>query len=423
MKFSSILSVGLLVVSPLAAAWSKEDREIFRIRDEIKAHEANPDLTFYELLGVKNSATIDEITKAYRKISRTLHPDKVRQQLIAERTKAKKKATKEPGVNVQKPPTQKEIKSAVKIASDRQARLGLVRNILSGPDRDRYDHFLKNGFPAWKGTNYYYNRYRPGLGTVLFGVFLVGAGAFHYIALYMSWKRQKDFVERYIRFARNAAWGDNLSIPGIDTTPAPAPAPPADDEEGPQQPMNRKQRRMQEQVARREAAKERGGRSRKPAAAASTGSGTATPREAPVVQAGPTGSKKRVVAENGKILVVDSVGDVYLEEQDAEGNTEQYLLDPNELPQPTIRDTALVRLPVWAYNRTVGRALGQNQVDLEIDTEDLDSDDGEIQHTPSSDSAADDFELLEKSTDSLGKAKATGAQTGGKSNKRKNKKR
>ncbi|KAK1999590.1 DnaJ domain-containing protein [Colletotrichum falcatum] len=422
MKFSSILSVGLLVMSPLAAAWSKEDREIFRIRDEIRAHEANPDQTFYDLLGVKNSASIDEITKAYRKISRTLHPDKVRQQIIAERTKAKKKAGKEPGVNVQKPPTQKEIKAAVKIASERQARLGLVRKLLSGPERDRYDHFLKNGFPAWKGTNYYYNRYRPGLGTVLFGVFLMGAGAFHYIALYMSWKRQKDFVERYIKFARNAAWGDNLSIPGIDSTPAPAAA--ADDGEGPPQPMNRKQRRMQEQVARREATKERGGRFRKSAGGGSgSGSGTATPREMPAVQGGPTGSKKRVVAENGKILVVDSLGDVYLEEQDEDGNTEQYLLDPNELPQPTIRDTALVRLPIWAYNRTVGRALGQNNVDLKIDTEDLDSDDGEVQHTPSSDSAADDFELLEKSTDSLGKAKASGAHTGGKTNKRKNKKR
>ncbi|KAF6806202.1 J domain-containing protein C2E1P5.03 [Colletotrichum sojae] len=419
MRFS-ILSVGLLaLLSPLTAAWSKEDREIFRIRDEIKAHEPNPDMTFYDLLGVKNGASIDDITKAYRKISRTLHPDKVRQQLIAERAKAKKKDKKTPGVNVSKPPTQKEIKAAVKIASERQARLGLVRNILSGPERDRYDHFLRNGFPSWKGTNYYYNRYRPGLGTVLFGLFLVAGGAFHYLALYMSWKRQKDFVERYIKFARNAAWGDNLNIPGIDDAPAPVPAPAADDEDAPPQPRNRKERRMQEQMARREAAKERGGRGRR-----SAGSGTATPRETPVVSVGPSGSKKRVVAENGKILVVDSVGDVYLEEEDEDGNVEQFLLDPNELPQPTIRDTALVRLPIWAYNRTIGRALNKNAPEeLEFEGEELDSDDGEpVQHTPSSDSAAEDFELLEKSTDSLAKAKSSGANTG-KANKRKNKKR
>lgn len=200
-----------------------------------------------------------------------------------------------------------------------------MRNILSGPDRDRYDHFLRNGFPAWKGTNYYYNRYRPGLGTVLFGVFLVAGGAFHYIALYMSWKRQRDFVERYIKFARNAAWGDNLNIPGIDDVPAPAPAPAAaeDDEDAPPIPRNRKERRMQEQAARKGAAKEGRGRGRKPA-----GSGTATPRETAVAQSsGPTGAKKRVVAENGKILVVDSVGDVYLEEENEEGEVEQFLLD------------------------------------------------------------------------------------------------
>ncbi|TDZ13172.1 putative J domain-containing protein [Colletotrichum spinosum] len=433
MRFS-VLSVGLLaLLSPLAAAWSKEDREIFRIRDEIKAHEPNPDMNFYDLLGVKTGASVDDITKAYRKISRSLHPDKVRQQLVAERAKAKKKEKKQPGVNIPKAPNQKEIKAAVKIASERMARLGLVRKILSGPERDRYDHFLKNGFPAWKGTNYYYDRYRPGLGTVLFGLFLVAGGAFHYLALYMSWKRQKDFVERYIKFARNAAWGDNLSIPGIDDAPAPAPAPApaADEEDAPPVPRNRKERRMQEQMARREAAKEGRGRGRRTAGTGNgtgngsgTGSGTATPRETPAAQSGgPTGSKKRVVAENGKILVVDSLGDVYLEDEDEDGNVDQFLLDPNELPQPTIRDTALVRLPIWAYNRSVGRFLNKNAEELESETEELDSDDGEpAQHTPSSDSAADDFELLEKSTDSLGKAKASGAQTG-KANKRKNKKR
>lgn len=52
---------------------------------------------------------------------------------------------------------------------------------------------------------------------------------------------------------------------------------------------------------------------------------------------------------------------------------------------------------------------------------DEDESDG-AQPTPSSDSAADDFELLE-STDSLAKAKTSGAQQGGKASKRKNKKR
>lgn len=153
----------------------------------------------------------------------------------------------------------------------------------------------------------------------------------------MGWKRQREFVERYIKYARNAAWGENLgaNIPGVDAQPvaAPAPAAPAreqqvyEDENGKVQPMNRKMRRMQEKDQRKEADKERvaqGGRKGKKGAVQQSGSGTATPRQE---GDGPTGSKKRVVAENGKVLVVDSLGDVYLEQPDEDGVTQEYLLD------------------------------------------------------------------------------------------------
>lgn len=215
MKFMTLL-FGLLGLVTMAAAWSKEDREIFRIRDELRAHMEDPDQSFYDLLGIKPSASIEDISKAFRKITRSLHPDKVAQKLKAERIAAKKAGTFIPGVNINKPPSQKEIRAAVKVAEERQSRLSLVRNILSGPERDRYDHFLRNGFPAWKGTNYYYDRYRPGLGTALFGVFFFAGGAIHYLALYMNHRRHKDFIERYIKFARDQAWGDNLDVPGID---------------------------------------------------------------------------------------------------------------------------------------------------------------------------------------------------------------
>lgn len=313
------------------------DREIFRVRDELAQHEG-PDVTFYDFLDITPSATQDEINKAYRKKSRSLHPDKVKQQLAAERTKAKKdaKKNKTPGANVAKPPTQSEIKAAVKAASDRQARLSIVANVLRGPGRERYDHFMANGFPVWKGTEYYYNRYRPGLGTVMAGVFLALGGGAHYIALYMGWKRQRDFVERYIKYARNAAWGDNLGInmpPGLDVgAPVGTPAP---EDEPRAMPTNRRMRRMQERENKREASQDgsgrRGGgsRSNKLAARAASASGTATP-----VEGGPQGAKKRVVAENGKILVVDSLGDVYLEQENEEGNTELFLLDVSFIPPP-----------------------------------------------------------------------------------------
>jgi curved DNA-binding protein CbpA len=317
------------------------DREIFRLRDELAANES-PEITFYDFLGIKPSASQDEINKAYRKKSRSLHPDKVKQQLAAERAAAAKadaKASKS-GVKVAKKPSASEVKAAVKRASDRQARLSIVANVLRGAGRERYDYFLANGFPKWKGTEYYYSRYRPGFGSVLVGVFLFAGGAAHYIALYMGWKRQREFVERYIKYARNAAWGENLglNIPGVDGQPAaaaaaPQPAAPREqqmyeDENGRAVPINRRMRRLQEKDARKEADKERvaqGGRKGKKGASKPS-SGAATPRTQEA-GAGPIGSKKRVVAENGKVLVVDSLGDVYLEQEDEDGNMQEFLLD------------------------------------------------------------------------------------------------
>lgn len=95
---------------------------------------------------------------------------------------------------------------------------------------------------------------------------------------------------------------------------------------------------------------------------------------------------------------------------------------PDQLLQPTFQDTAVVRFPLWAFNSTVGRLIGKQ--DIQVDGEVVEDEDSDAaQPTPGSDSAAEDFELLDKSTDSLGKAKSSGTQQGGRSNKRKNKKR
>lgn len=78
----------------------------------------------------------------------------------------------------------------------------------------------------------------------------------------------------------------------------------------------------------------------------------------------------------------------------------------------------MVRVPAWIFRSTVGRFLpkGAAQVQTEENTEE-DSD--APQATPtSSESAGEDYEILDKSTDSLSKVKTSGAQQG-KATKRK----
>lgn len=314
-----------------------------------------------DFLGVKSSASQDELLKAFRKKSRVLHPDKAKQSFIASRATATSKPllglkNKKPGVHVNKPPSESEIQAAVKKASDRYARLGVIAEILKGGGRERYDHFLSNGFPKWRGTGYYYARYRPGLGTVLVGLFTFGGGLVHYGAMYMSWQRQKDFIERYVKNARRTAGMDEFrGIPGIDGavlgTSTASPSTPA--QETGAAVLNRRQKREEEKQAKKDAKnpKKSKGLQR---------SGTSTPLDSDSAEpaSGPQGAKKKVQAENGKWLIVDSVGNVFMEEDDENGVRGEFLLDPESLPKPKFQDTVLYKLPVWAFSTIKRRIMG-----------------------------------------------------------------
>lgn len=339
------------------------------------------------MLGVKASATQDEISKAHRKKSKQIHPDRAKQSFIAARAKATpktllpQKGKKKPGVHVNKAPSESEIQKAIKTASDRYARLGVVADILKGSGRERYDYFLTNGFPKWRGTGYYYARFRPGLGTVLVGLFAFGGGLVHYAALYVSWKRQREFVERYIRHARRTAWGDEAgvrAIPGVDGAMTGATAgPPAAAsfaQENGAAVLNRRQKRMQE----KEAKKPKDTKGRRGARSSGTSTPTTLDTE-PEAASGPQGSKKKVQAENGKVLIVDSVGNVFLEEENENGERGEYLLDPDEIPRPTISQTVLFRLPVWVYEKVRGRVWTRQ---TEENTEEADVDGVEDDELP-----------------------------------------
>jgi hypothetical protein len=335
------------------AAWTKEDHEIFRLRDEVEISEG-VDVTFYDFLGVKPSATQEDIVKAFKKKSRSLHPDKVKHSYIASKstaapTKPGDKKRK-PGVHASKGPSEREVQRFLKEATARYGRLGVVADILKGESRARYDHFLKNGFPAWRGSGWYYKRYRPGFGTVLVGLFVMFAGVAHYVVLRLSYTKQREFVDRYIRHARKAAWGSENAlggIPGLNGSAMAAPTPPANEEEDPYAGMNRKQRRQMEREEKKPSKK----------AKLPKRHGTETPPISSAVE----GPKKRVEAPNGKVLVVDSIGNVFLEEEqeDNDGNVTvvESLLDVDEIHQPTIYDTAVFRLPVFLYHKITDKFL------------------------------------------------------------------
>ncbi|EGO01878.1 hypothetical protein SERLA73DRAFT_177452 [Serpula lacrymans var. lacrymans S7.3] len=166
----------LAALATIAAAWTKEDHEIFDLVSAVEATEGKG-TTFYSWLDIPSTATLAQINKAYRKKSILLHPDK------------------NPGV---------------KGIHERFARLGVVGTILRNTEgRKRYDFFYKNGVPKWRGTGYYYARFRPGLGTVLVFLTLITSGL-QYLVQRLNYSRDLERVERIIRDARLAAWGQKM---------------------------------------------------------------------------------------------------------------------------------------------------------------------------------------------------------------------
>ena len=52
------------------------------------------------------------------------------------------------------------------------------------------------------------------------------------------------------------------------------------------------------------------------------------------------------------------------------GERQEFLLDIDQIGRPTLRETMVCKLPVWCFNKTVGRVLGTS-------TEEVDSDEAE----------------------------------------------
>lgn len=90
---------------------------------------------------------------------------------------------------------------------DRFSRLGVIAKMLRDAEgRERYDFFYKNGVPKWRGTGYYYSRYRPGLISVSVFLVLLTSGV-QYLVQSMTYRSEVAHVRVLIDRARSIAWG------------------------------------------------------------------------------------------------------------------------------------------------------------------------------------------------------------------------
>ncbi|WFD20425.1 hypothetical protein MCAP1_002669 [Malassezia caprae] len=168
----------MCLLGAAAANWDKNDIEIFELQQALEQSEG-PGASFYSILGLRPSASQSEIRKAYREKSLEWHPDK----------------------NPDMPDAYK-----------RFERLGLIHKILRDERRDRYNHFLSKGFPKWRGTGYYYSRFRPGLLMVLVFVVVLSVAVEHTVRVHNFRVNQKR-IENLRRSALALAWGAWFQTP------------------------------------------------------------------------------------------------------------------------------------------------------------------------------------------------------------------
>lgn len=205
--------------------WSALDRELFHLKDQMKHDpKLESSATFYSWLNIPKKASIEQIEKAYKRLSFEIHPDKIsamrdraykQQQRQLEKQKREAIEKNEPVEEIDpdqliKPLSAAERKKEYKIATDRFTRLGLVYNILKDKDsRERYDFFLDHGFPKLKGADYFYSRYRPGLVFVFVFLYLfVGVG--HYISLRITASQHRRHMSSIIADAKEYAWPSGI---------------------------------------------------------------------------------------------------------------------------------------------------------------------------------------------------------------------
>lgn len=171
-----------------ASPWSASDYEIFKLNDKVK-EDFGKDATFYSWLNLPKGpkSSYEEINQAYRKLSKKMHPDR----FAGKSSKLRKQA------------------------EEKFQRFSLVGNILRDRAlKKRYDYFLDKGFPKWKGTGYYYSKFRPGIALTI-GLLFIIASALQFVALKINRKQDYKRVKGLREEIKRQAWGGS-SIPPAD---------------------------------------------------------------------------------------------------------------------------------------------------------------------------------------------------------------
>ncbi|KAJ3529210.1 hypothetical protein NM688_g7883 [Phlebia brevispora] len=176
-------------------SWTKEDHEIFDLVSAIEAAEGQS--------GARTFGGMVRLTETDREGHNVL--------LMARRVSYGNYDGNSTSLSQEEHTAAAHKNPGVKHAHERFSRLGVVSKILRDPEgRKRYDFFYKNGVPRWRGTGYYYSRFRPGLGTVFIFLTIVTSGL-QYVVHRMNYKRDLARIEEVTSQARSAAWGNRLT--------------------------------------------------------------------------------------------------------------------------------------------------------------------------------------------------------------------
>ncbi|XP_058819807.1 uncharacterized protein F54F2.9 [Topomyia yanbarensis] len=154
-----LVLIGTIFLRCISAhGWGADDMEVFDVVEEVNEN-------FYALMQINQTATSQEIKRAFRTLSVVLHPDK----------------------------------NDAEDANIKFRNLVSVYEVLKDPGkREKYDRVLKEGLPNWKSALYYYRRVRKvGLAEGA-AILLIVATVMQYFIAWAAYAEKKYTAEQIL---------------------------------------------------------------------------------------------------------------------------------------------------------------------------------------------------------------------------------